>query len=693
MVGAVLWILLGPAFHRLFLVMTVPNAAPSFASPPSAPSSPTILRPDHLAFRDTVAGGTLRLSLTGLTGGMAALDDIDEAYVQYTRDDVSILGGAFSVPIPQPSQVVGLRFRYESLTAWGGEERTRKEDVWISLQPGVYGPYLIPGMTNAQDVEVWWRGRPLSADQYEVYPDGTLRLRGFPEILEGDRLLVRFSTQNRRTRLGGDVNFPWGSGQVSYALPQPLTRADYDTLNGIAIFVGKGRGRVAPVFLHVGAGKGEYLYDPSFEAFRYVGPGKGTHVVRFPDPRPETFVGLSVSENRLEGEAQILGHETWKHRVGWHWRSESIHLWGGIQDTGITTGVGTPYQYRRWVGMSFNPTWGSIQGEGDPWGSRGRVGIRWHQTRSEGYVGVVKDGIEMEGDMDAWLDVEGGMGPAVQAQWSRYDTTLFGGLRLRRRGVTFLAGIRYRDSLQQEARIQWDISRVRGMLLIQGEAPLQGEIQWDQGRWQGIHRRERGFFPDGWSYDTTARMIQTHEVYWKGNRIRVLWDEGERYEIHGGGQTSLGWFGVGWRHNAQREAYGQGSMAWGLLRLQVEARSFQGSFEGQVLDVEGGWRVGMWEILGGYEWRHTYWVLRRRSGGIGWNFIRPTGSIHTALWYHHTQAPSWVGGLPRGLELRVNLTWQAQIEGGKLVLQAGGVIQQDGWIAPMATFSFEGGMP
>ncbi len=696
--GMWLWILLGPAFHRLFLLTALPGGgSPSPSFPGEERSDPGWwIQPDRIHLRDTVAGGTLQVSLIGLTGGMASLEDLDEAVLQYRRGEREILGGVFRVEVPQPSRVAGLRIRQGNFEVWGGEERHRMEEVWVDLEPGVYGPYLVPGLGTLEDVEVWWKGRPLPPEAYTLRPDGTLILNGFPEILEGDRLLVRFPAENRRFHAGGRVQFSGGTGVLvrTFSL-SGLSPADYDTVHGIVVFVGRGRGRVAPLFLHAGPGRGAYVYDPLLEAFRYVGEGRGTHNVRLPDLGEQTFVGFSGTVRSGAAEIEALHRDgTWRGRALMRWDFPSGSFWAGVQDTGVVSGRGHPYRYNRWVGMNWQGGWGEIRGETDMMGREGWIHTTWRGSKVRGQFSALRNASRTEAEFHTRLNVEEGWGPTVQLRWTPEDTSLFAGLALERSGITLLAGLRYQDSLREEARIVLTLPHVRGNLLLDAGRPVQGELRWTYQGMEGRHRRERGFFPEGWTYDTLPGMLQRHTLQFRSHRIEVLWDEKRRYAFTGWTQMPWGWAGGGWREgNVEAERFVQFAVHSGPLWIRGEARGIDGTSPGTVLDVEGGWRWGIWEILGGYAWRQGAWTLRRRSGGAGWILARPEGSLRVALWYHDTRAPAWLGGVPRGLEIQTDFQWTTRFASGTLTLQAGLIARQDGWVLPTATFSLRSREP
>ncbi len=687
--------LLGPSFHHLFVVATPPETLSSrgVSREISRPPRRILVSSERIVLEDTTPSGTLQVRLTGLAGGMASLEDLQEARLRYATAHGALSGGLFPLRVGREFRVMGLNLETRRFALWGGETRARKRTFTVALTPGVRGPYRLPLAGPAEGVVVWWRGRRLPADEYRIEGDGSLWLEGFPDILPGDRLVVEIPVEVHRMVGGGAVHVG-GIRVVGLGiLPVRVTAAAYDTVDGVFVFVGEGRGRVQPVFVHVGEGYGNYRFDPALGGFRYVGEGAGTHRAYLDLAQREVLLGSSGGTGNLQ-------YEVWGSRQGEIFRStgwvrldgETFGVWGGMQDTSLGF-LAFPGDWPSWLGAEVHlPGW-RVLAEGDPGERMGRVDVDVQGARGWLQASGLRDP-DLFVSARGGLRFSGGLASVGRLTLSPSDTLWFTGLRMADRGFSLEAGIRVQNGIpREEMRLGFSRPCLNIQTLWVGEEPWQGELRWCRGPLQGVHRREVSFFPGPYALSATPRILERHRLRLGPLRVEWLWDEASRFR--GQVDVMLPQGGLSWVESRGDEAYRmlQGFWSGRLGRLSGAYTRTGGGFAAEVVALSGQVRLERWRVLWAYDRRRGTITAEHRAGGLGYACSGRFWQSTAEVWYHHTREPAWFLIFPRGLEVRWSFSGRFQVDGGQFLLSGGVTARQDGWVAPTLTFTYRSTSP
>jgi hypothetical protein len=145
---------------------------------------------------------------------------------------------------------------------------------------------------------------------------------------------------------GDDTAGLWGDGGT----PADSGNGDYDKIDSIYVYAGKGLGNYMVTFTWQGSGRGDYIYNGTIGAFVYVGHGNGDYSALKKYSRPEQFksLGLQVRSQWSGGDISVNGAKTWK----------DVNLLSSLDDSD-NSGGGVKYDVvwrrdsLRWGGFEF----------------------------------------------------------------------------------------------------------------------------------------------------------------------------------------------------------------------------------------------------------------------------------------------------------------------------------------------------
>jgi hypothetical protein len=273
------------------------------------------------------------------------------------------------------------------------------QKVWLDgglLQPGAGGDYLIdydraeltftPRRPIGRDSRIVVQYQYLS-DGYRrglTYADGELRLGQragiraafFQESDDPGRAAGEALSDSQRAalaRAGADTMLLWVDGGTQV---EPGT-GSYVRSDSIYLRDTTGIGNYAVTFTPVGAGRGDYEYDPSIGGFRYVGTNLGGYLARrrLVSPQSSRVAGLRGEVRWNGGSAGVEGSLSQFDRntlssidggsnggragsARFEWKRDSLD-WGGFELRSHATSIGSSYRNPdRELPPDFEARWG-----------------------------------------------------------------------------------------------------------------------------------------------------------------------------------------------------------------------------------------------------------------------------------------------------------------------------------------------
>lgn len=274
------------------------------------------------------------------------------------------------------------------LTADDGTAAVRllanSQKVWLDgelLQPGAAGDYTIdydraeltftPRRPIGRDSRIVAQYQYLS-DGYRrglTYADGELRLGHragiravfFQESDDDSRAAGEALSDSQRAalaRAGADTLLLWVDGGT----PVPAGTGSYVRSGSVYLRDTTGIGDYSVTFTPVGAGRGDYQYDPTVGGFRYVGAGLGEYVARrrLVSPQSSRVAGLRGEVGWAGGSASAEGSLSRFDRntlsalddgsnggqagsARFDWRRDSLS-WGGFELRSRAISIGSSYR-------------------------------------------------------------------------------------------------------------------------------------------------------------------------------------------------------------------------------------------------------------------------------------------------------------------------------------------------------------